>query len=113
MKDRWQYNVMNIKIENMDEVSAYLIKNEKGNFKESSAFDISPGMTRSFTRLDSNEEFWVIYEPNRNRNGKIRISAKVDHYTTEEKEKNYILALEEADRKEREEQNAEQSIEDA
>lgn len=66
---------MKIKIENLDEVDAVLVKNKWGDFRAADSYSISPGMTRSFTRLNGDEEFWLLYEPKKFKNGKIRISA--------------------------------------
>jgi len=70
-------------------------------------------MTRTFTRIDGNEEFWILYEPKRYKSGKIKFTSWVDHIQTPEKEKQYILALEEADKKQKEADDAQIAIDDA
>lgn len=99
VQDRWQSNTMKIKIDSMEEVSAFLAKSKYGDFRAADAYSIEPGMTRSFTRLNGQEEFWILYEPKKFRGGKIKVTAWVDHIETPQKEKAYTLALEAADRK--------------
>lgn len=113
VNDRWQHTNMNIKIESLSGVSAFLLKSKTDDFSSSMDFDISSGMTRSFTRLQGNEEFWIVYEPEKFRDGNIKIQVWVEHYQMPQSEKDYILKLEEADKKVADASDAQRLIDEA
>lgn len=83
------------------------------DFHDSMDFDISQGMTRTFTRLQGNEEYWIVYEPEKFRDGNVKIKAWVDHYQMPASEKEYILKQEQADLKADEAAAAQKKIEEA